>query len=118
MIQHLKIKKLISAYSDRECSPEEVTLVEAHLKQCAKCADELKSLDKVSVQLQAWQDQDLTPDLERRIKEAESEKLDLEQQVGQAFENRKDRDGRRLNRQLERVSGMLEDLYEQWVSNA
>ena len=56
--------------------------------------------------------------LERRIKEAESEKLDLEQQVGQAFENRKDRDGRRLNRQLERVSGMLEDLYEQWVSNA
>jgi ATP-binding cassette subfamily F protein 3 len=56
--------------------------------------------------------------LERRIKEAESEKLDLEQRVGQAFENRKDRDGRRLNRQLERVSGTLEDLYEQWVAKA
>jgi len=56
--------------------------------------------------------------LELRIKEAESEKLDLEQRVGQAFENRKDRDGRRLNRQLERVSGMLEDLYEQWVTDA
>jgi len=56
--------------------------------------------------------------LERRIKEAETDTLDLERQVGQAFENRKDKDGRRLNKQLERVSGLLEDLYEQWVSKA
>ncbi|MBT3943152.1 MAG: ABC-F family ATP-binding cassette domain-containing protein, partial [Chloroflexi bacterium] len=54
--------------------------------------------------------------LERRIKEAEAEKLELEHRVGQAFENRKDRDGRRLNKQLERVSSVLEDLYQQWVS--
>jgi ATP-binding cassette subfamily F protein 3 len=56
--------------------------------------------------------------LERRIKEAEADKLDLENRVGQAFENRKDKDGRRLNKQLERVSGLLEDMYEQWVSKA
>ncbi|MBT6681645.1 MAG: hypothetical protein HOB07_06315, partial [Chloroflexi bacterium] len=47
---------------------------------------------------------------------AEAEKRELEHRVGQAFENRKDRDGRRLNKQLERVSSVLEDLYQQWVS--
>ncbi|MDP6822369.1 MAG: ABC-F family ATP-binding cassette domain-containing protein [Dehalococcoidia bacterium] len=65
----------------------------------------------------AGQRADLTS-LERRIKEAEADKLELEQRVGRAFEDRKDRDGRRLNRQLERVSAMLEDLYEQWVAKA
>ena len=65
----------------------------------------------------AGQRADLTS-LERRIKEAEADKLELEQRVGRAFEDRKDSDGRRLNRQLERVSAMLEDLYEQWVAKA
>ncbi|MCH7984121.1 MAG: ABC-F family ATP-binding cassette domain-containing protein [Chloroflexi bacterium] len=56
--------------------------------------------------------------LERRIEEAEEQKLELEQQIGQAFESRDNREGRRLNRQLERVRTLLKDLYEQWAVKA
>ncbi len=56
--------------------------------------------------------------LERRIEEAEEQKLDLEQQIGDAFESRNNREGRRLNRQLERVTALLKDLYEQWAVKA
>ncbi|MCH8223887.1 MAG: ABC-F family ATP-binding cassette domain-containing protein, partial [Chloroflexi bacterium] len=56
--------------------------------------------------------------LERRIEEAEEQKLDLEERVAEAFERRDNRDGRRLNRQLERLRRMLENLYEQWTAKA
>ncbi len=56
--------------------------------------------------------------LERRIKEAEEQKLDLEERVSEAFENRDVRQGRRLNSQLERVRVTLENLYEQWTARA
>jgi ATPase subunit of ABC transporter with duplicated ATPase domains len=56
--------------------------------------------------------------LERRIEEAEEQKLDLEQRVVEAFERRDNREGRRSNRQLERVRLMLEDLYRQWTAKA
>ena len=56
--------------------------------------------------------------LERRIEEAEEEKLDLEQRIGQAFEGRENREGRRLNRQLVRVRALLVDLYDKWAVKA
>ena len=56
--------------------------------------------------------------LERRIEEAEEQKLELEGQIGQAFEEGDNRAGRRLNRQLERVRTLLIDLYEQWAVKA
>ncbi|MDA1278470.1 MAG: ABC-F family ATP-binding cassette domain-containing protein [Chloroflexi bacterium] len=56
--------------------------------------------------------------LERRIEEAEEEKLELERRVGLAFENRDNREGRRFSRELERVSALLADLYEQWAVRA
>ncbi len=56
--------------------------------------------------------------LERRIEEAEEQKLDLEQRTSEAFERRDTRDGRRLNRQLQRVTTTLEDLYKQWTQKA
>ena len=56
--------------------------------------------------------------LERRIEEAEEQKLDLEERLAEAFERRDNRDGRRFNRRLERVRVMLENLYEQWAAKA
>ena len=56
--------------------------------------------------------------MERRIEEAEEEKLDLEERIGLAFENRDNREGRRFNRELARVRTLLEDLYEQWAARA
>jgi hypothetical protein len=56
--------------------------------------------------------------LERRIEEAEEEKLNLERRIGQAFEGRENREGRRLNRQLVRVRALLVDLYDQWAVKA
>jgi ATP-binding cassette subfamily F protein 3 len=50
-----------------------------------------------------------------RVEEAEEQKLELEGQIGQAFEGRDNREGRRLNRQLERIRALLADLYEQWA---
>ena len=38
--------------------------------------------------------------------------------VGLAFESRDNREGRRLNRQLERVRTLLKDIYEQWAEKA
>jgi len=69
MFKHLKVKKLISIYSDGECTAKEKELVETHVQKCAKCQKELQLLDTVSVSLQGWKDQEVTPDLESRIKE-------------------------------------------------
>jgi len=56
--------------------------------------------------------------LERRIDEAEAEKLELEQTLSQAFESKDVRAGKRLNRELVRNTVLLEDLYEQWAVKA
>ena len=54
----------------------------------------------------------------RLINPLEEQKLDLEQRTSEAFERRDTRDGRRLNRQLQRVTTTLEDLYKQWTQKA
>ncbi len=56
-------------------------------------------------------------DLEQRIQESEARKLDLENEMAQAFANRQMRQGRRSQRQLERLTAELQDLYEKWVES-
>ena len=55
-------------------------------------------------------------DLERRIRESEEQKLELEDQMAQAFSTRDHRAGRRAQRQLDRVTSQLEDYYARWVA--
>ena len=54
-------------------------------------------------------------DLEVRIQESEARKLDLENEMAQAFANRQMRQGRRAQRQLERLTAELQDMYDRWV---
>ncbi len=56
--------------------------------------------------------------LERRIKEAEAEKEDLETQLAAAFEQKDNRKGRTLSHQLQRATTMLNGLYDQWTAKA
>ena len=56
--------------------------------------------------------------LERRIEEAEAEKLELEQGLSDAFEAKDVRAGKKLNREIVRNTALLEDLYEQWAVKA
>jgi ATP-binding cassette subfamily F protein 3 len=58
-----------------------------------------------------------TADLERRIRETEEQKLMLEKQLVEAFNTRKIREGRRLERQLARVTSELDDLFETWAES-
>ena len=55
-------------------------------------------------------------DLERRIHESEEQKIELENQMAQAFTPRDHRAGRRAKRQLDRVTSQLEDYYARWVA--
>lgn len=56
--------------------------------------------------------------LERRIEEAEADKLELEQSLSDAFEAKDLRAGKKLNRDLVRNTALLEDLYKQWTVKA
>lgn len=55
-------------------------------------------------------------DLERRIHESEEQKIEIENQMAQAFTTRDHRAGRRAKRQLDRVTSQLEDYYARWVA--
>lgn len=61
------------------------------------------------------QDDPKIANLERRIEEAEESKSLLEQQVAEAFEQNNLDDGKKFARNLDRVSNLLDDLYEQWA---
>ncbi|MCK9614395.1 MAG: DUF4349 domain-containing protein [Candidatus Omnitrophica bacterium] len=65
---HSKIKKLISAYLDNEVSEKEKNLVEEHLKKCTFCRKYYEGLQKLSSTLGKYQEEELSPDLEQRIK--------------------------------------------------
>lgn len=56
--------------------------------------------------------------LEKRIEEAEAEKLELEESLSEAFEKKDLRAGKKLNQRLVRNTALLEDLYEQWAVKA
>ena len=54
--------------------------------------------------------------LEQRIKDAEQEKLTLEKEISDAFSSRDHRKGRRVQRQLDRLTAQINDLYEKWFA--
>jgi len=54
--------------------------------------------------------------LERRIGEAEREKLALERRISDAFLRRDQREGRRLAKQLEQLKAHTDNLYEKWLA--
>ena len=62
-------------------------------------------------------DRQAQADLERRIQEAEARKLHLENEMAQAFANRQMRQGRRAQRQLERLTAELQGMYDRWVES-
>ena len=67
--------------------------------------------------VQRARDRQQRAELERHIQEAESRKLDLENEMIQAFANRQIRQGRRAQRQLERLTAELSDMYDRWVES-
>ena len=67
--------------------------------------------------VQRAHDRQAQADLERRIQEAEARKLDLENEMAHAFANREMRQGRRSQRQLERLTSELQDMYDRWVES-
>ena len=54
--------------------------------------------------------------LEQRITDSEQKKLALEQRITRAFERNDYSDGRRAAKQLERLKGQIDDLYEKWMA--
>ncbi len=50
---HQRAKELLSAYIDGELSPQEKTLVEGHLRECAECRRELETLRRTVAILRA-----------------------------------------------------------------
>ncbi len=73
---------------------------------------------RVRARVERAQQRDRVSSLERRIQEAEAEKLDLERQAADAFNRGQHRQGRRLGRQIERTASLLEDLYDQWTTES
>ena len=73
---------------------------------------------RVRARVERAQHRDKVASLERRIQEAEAEKLDLERQAADAFDRGEHRRGRRLGRQMERTAAVLQDLYEQWANES
>ncbi len=52
-MKHEEFKILVSAYGDGEVTPEERTLVESHLADCAECADMLAAYRRLGRTIQA-----------------------------------------------------------------
>ena len=73
---------------------------------------------RVRARVERAQQRDKIASLERRIQEAEAEKLDLERQAAEAFNRGEHRRGRRIGRQMERTATLLEALYDQWANES
>jgi ATP-binding cassette subfamily F protein 3 len=54
--------------------------------------------------------------LERRVTEAEQQKVLLEQRIEKAFSRRDHREARRLARELEQLQARIDALYEEWLA--
>ncbi len=67
MIDHIKIRELISVDYDGQTSAEEKQVVEQHLKDCPQCRKYAEGFPKLSAALHAWPNEDLSPDLEQKI---------------------------------------------------
>ncbi|MFE7129955.1 zf-HC2 domain-containing protein [Streptomyces sp. NPDC057638] len=67
---HGVLKSLLGAWALAACSPEEATAVEAHLGDCAPCADEALRLRDAVALLHTERDLDLDPLLRSRVLES------------------------------------------------
>ena len=54
-------------------------------------------------------------DVEGQIREAETEKLELERRMAEAFAKNDYREGRKVERRLRQVNAIISDLYEKWT---
>jgi Ca-activated chloride channel homolog len=70
MFKHEKIKELFSAYLDQELSSNEQRNVENHLEGCASCRKEFNAFHKLQDTLSVWKDEELSLDLEQKIKKS------------------------------------------------
>ncbi|MFJ3900281.1 zf-HC2 domain-containing protein [Streptomyces sp. NPDC090025] len=68
-LPHRTLKSLLGAWALAACSPAETRAVEAHLTECAPCADEALRLRDAVGLLQAERDLDLDPLLRSRVLE-------------------------------------------------
>ncbi len=53
-------------------------------------------------------------DVEGQIREAETEKLELEHRMAEAFAKNDYREGRKVERRLKQVNAVISDLYDKW----
>lgn len=74
MINHEKIKELLSAYVDNELNETEKSLVEDHLLTCPACQVAYKEYLNLKPILNQWPDEKLSLDLEAKINQSLSEK--------------------------------------------
>ena len=93
-----------------------------HARQTAESPvrGQVKSRERsrLRARVERAQHRDKVASLERRIQEAEAEKLDLEREATEAFNRGEHRRGRRIGRQIERNAAVLEDLYDQWANES
>jgi Ca-activated chloride channel family protein len=68
MNDHITVKELISADWDGEITAREKQLVDEHLKGCVQCRGYSQDLMKLSAVLGRWAQEDLSPDLEQRVR--------------------------------------------------
>ena len=67
MADHIELRQLISAYVDGEISPAEQKLAERHIQECPDCRKYFHELQKISLSLKQWIDEDPSPDLQQKI---------------------------------------------------
>ena len=68
MSDHDNIKMLLSACFDGEATADEESQVQAHLKTCPDCRKSWQEFSRISSTLKTWPDEQLSPDLNQRIK--------------------------------------------------
>jgi len=68
MIDHEKIKILLSADFDGEISDQERMLIDDHIKECKDCKNYTNEINKLSNTVKNWTDEDLSPDLDMKIR--------------------------------------------------
>lgn len=70
MNNHEYYEQLLSTYIDAEASQEETQILIDHLAGCVSCQKQYRELIKLSLKLQEWPEEELSPDLHQKIKSA------------------------------------------------
>jgi Ca-activated chloride channel family protein len=68
MVEHNELRALINAYYDGEITAADKDQLEKHLAICPDCREYRKQLENISASLRIWQDEDVSWDLEKKIK--------------------------------------------------